>query len=80
MPNMLDYWLEALSAPDAGIAIKTHPEDRKIVTNQLYAARGEAEDTRLEELVVSVPQEPKDEVWVVKREKSKANKRKPANV
>ena len=59
------FWLAAL-ASDVGIAIPT--DNRALLRQHLYKARGEMKDPRLDEITMIMPEEPEDEIWLVHRD------------
>lgn len=64
-PNvLLGLWQYALQA-EVGIAIPT--DNRKVLRQHLYRARAEANDPRLEELVMIMPAK-EDELWLVHKD------------
>jgi hypothetical protein len=64
-PNvLLGLWQYALRS-EVGIAIPT--DNRKLLRQHLYQARAEANDPRLEELVIMMPAT-EDELWLVHKD------------
>jgi hypothetical protein len=61
---LLEYWLLALKS-EVGIAIST--DNRAMLRQQLYKARYDAKDPRLDNLVMVMP-EKEDEIWLVHRD------------
>lgn len=61
---LLSWWLRALTEPH-GLAIKT--DDRQLLRQQLYRARGESNNPLLSEIVLLFPLTPADELWLVKK-------------
>jgi hypothetical protein len=61
---LLDLWLAALEA-EIGIAIPT--DNRKVLRQHLYRARAEANDPRLEDLIMILP-ETEGELWLVHKD------------
>jgi hypothetical protein len=61
---LLEYWLLALRS-EVGIAIPT--DNRAMLRQQLYRARYEAKDPRLDDIVMIIPQK-EDEIWLVHRD------------
>ena len=61
---LLEYWLLALRSK-VGIAIPTN--NRAMLRQQLYKARYEAKDPRLDDLVMIIP-EREDEIWLVHKD------------
>jgi len=52
--TLLDYWYAVLEL-EAGISISTKPEDKELLKQQLYRARSEAGDERLNALSIITP-------------------------
>lgn len=63
---MIQYWLEALAQP-IGLKVQVAPEERKLLSQQLYRARAEAADERFADLVIVVPENPNNELWIAHR-------------
>ena len=61
---LLELWLAALKSP-VGIAIPT--DNRALLRQHLYRARAEANDPRLEEMVMLMP-ENEGEIWLVHKD------------
>jgi hypothetical protein len=61
---LLEYWLLALRSK-VGVAIPT--DNRAMLRQQLYKARYEAKDPRLDDIVMIIP-EKEDEIWLVHRD------------
>ena len=59
-----ELWLAALRA-ETGIAIPT--DNRAVLRQHLYRARAEANDPRLDDLVMIMP-EKEDEIWLVHKD------------
>lgn len=55
-------------ALDAEIGLSVQISDRRWLINSLYRVRKEADDPFLEGIVIYMPQEPNDEVFICKRE------------
>lgn len=62
-PSLSDLWLAALGS-DVGLAVSTN--DRRLLREQLYRARSELGDERLEALMISLP-DIDNEVWIVQK-------------
>lgn len=61
---LLEYWLLALRSK-VGVAIPT--DNRAMLRQQLYRARYEAKDPRLDDIVMVIP-EKEDEIWLVHKD------------
>jgi len=61
---LLEYWLLALKSK-VGVAIPT--DNRAMLRQQLYRARYEAKDPRLDDIVMVIP-EKEDEIWLVHKD------------
>ena len=61
---LLEYWLLALRSK-VGIAIPT--DNRAMLRQQLYRARYEANDPRLDDITMIIP-EKEDEIWLVHKD------------
>lgn len=61
---LLEYWLLALKSK-VGVAIPT--DNRAMLRQQLYKARYEAKDPRLDDIVMIIPKK-EDEIWLVHRD------------
>jgi len=63
--DYLQYWITALDK-EMGIAVKIDPPDsREEFRKQMYKARSDAKDPRLDDLMLFCPNG--DEVFVIKR-------------
>lgn len=63
--NLLNHWYLALTKP-VGLSISTN--DRGLLQQQLYRCRAEANDEKLAELSIILPNNQK-ELWIVWRAK-----------
>jgi hypothetical protein len=61
---LLDLWLAALRSK-VGISIQT--DNRALLRNHLYRARAEAEDPKLDAIIVLLPAK-EDEIWLVRKD------------
>jgi len=61
---LLEYWQKALTL-ETGLAIET--DDRVLLRQQLYRARGEAADPELEQLVIIFPMA-ENKLWIVRKD------------
>lgn len=61
---LLEYWLLALKSK-VGVAIPT--DNRAMLRQQLYKARYEAKDPRLDDIVMIIPKK-EGEIWLVHRD------------
>lgn len=61
----LAIWSRAAAA-EIGVGIKTN--DKRSLQNMLYTVRQNSGDASLDNLVIVLPKEPEDEVWIVKRQ------------
>jgi hypothetical protein len=65
---LLDLWLTALKSR-VGISIQT--DNRALLRNHLYRARAEAEDPKLDAIIVLLPAK-EDEIWLVRKDVDEA--------
>lgn len=61
---LLDIWEAALNS-DVGVAVPT--DNRKLLQQHLYRARAEAQDPRLERIVIVMPEDER-ELWLVHKD------------
>lgn len=61
---LLEYWLLALRSK-VGVAIPTN--NRALLRQQLYKARYDAKDPRLDDITMIIP-EKEDEIWLVHKD------------
>lgn len=68
--HLIRYWENALRQP---LGIKINTSDRVLLRQQLYRARdGLANKEDFKGLTVTLPKTPKNQIWIIHRERANA--------
>jgi hypothetical protein len=66
LPEAIEVW-NTVREKEIGVAIKCAIEDIATIRHTLYEARRSLADPSLEEFAVTVPKDPGDEIFIVRK-------------